>query len=438
MRTEFNKPIPKYIAAKILKLDRKQCPKQKGPTRLYSYLTKVKGELAKVTVAVKSKAKKQYIKQVAVHGLRAKECMIRDMEYSYLGGAYRIGWYAEGIKQKCNFEDGLWYTAKWKFYNAYTQTVNLDYIEKFPEYRYSAYKHFQGACIIKYLRLYEKYPQTEYLLKLGLHKLHDSVTVLKRIAKDKAFCKWLIAHREEIRSCYCYIETVMAAYKSGKPIMREQAISEFRKEIQHNEHCATLRRVFKRDSLERLKGYLKEKKIGLTLYCDYFDACSYLRLDMNDVKNRFPHDFKFWHDVRIDEYRAAQRSATEAERAAFYKKFAEVAKKYLALQQSAEGYTIIIARSPKELVAEGGALGHCVGKQNYEQKMVREESLIFFVRQADNLDVPFVTVEYSPNRKQVLQCYGFENKKPDETVLNFVNGVWLPHANKTIKKLLTA
>lgn len=47
------KPIPKYIAALIQRTDEKAYPKPCGSARFYAYLTKMQGELVKVTVAVK-------------------------------------------------------------------------------------------------------------------------------------------------------------------------------------------------------------------------------------------------------------------------------------------------------------------------------------------------------------------------------------------------
>ena len=78
---------------------------------------------------------------------------------------------------------------------------------------------------------------------------------------------------------------------------------------------------------------------------------------------------------------------------------------------------------------------HCVGRFNYDQKFVREESLIFFIRTKEYPDTPFVTVEYSPSLKAVLQCYGDRDSKPDDSVLHYVHDIWLPYANKTLKKL---
>ena len=67
--------------------------------------------------------------------------------------------------------------------------------------------------------------------------------------------------------------------------------------------------------------------------------------------------------------------------------------------------------------------------------MAREETLIFFVRKLEALDTPFVTLEYSLKTKQILQCYAYDNQKPEDNVLEFVNNKWLPHANQQLEKI---
>ena len=160
---------------------------------------------------------------------------------------------------------------------------------------------------------------------------------------------------------------------------------------------------------------------------------------MTDEKNRYPHDFKRWHDIRIDEYHTMLARDDEQKRKDFYEKFAAVAEKYLGLQYNSKAdYVAIIALSPSDLVREGQILEHCVGRMNYDQKFVREESLIFFIRTKKQPDTPLVTVEYSPTQKKVLQCYGDHDSKPTEEILNFVHKKWLPYANRQIKQIAAA
>lgn len=75
---------------------------------------------------------------------------------------------------------------------------------------------------------------------------------------------------------------------------------------------------------------------------------------------------------------------------------------------------------------------------NYDQRFVREESLIFFVRTKQHPDTPFVTLEFSLKTHKVLQCYGEHDHKPNDDVLHYVNKVWLPYANKHLKQIQNA
>ena len=144
-------------------------------------------------------------------------------------------------------------------------------------------------------------------------------------------------------------------------------------------------------------------------------------------KNAFPHDFKYWHDLRIDECASQQAFIDEKKRIKLFNQFTSIAKKYMPLQtyENAD-FAVIIAQSPAELVYEGKQLKHCVGKRGYDHK---------------NIKKPFVTIEYSISSKSILQCYGYNDKKPQKQVLDFVNEQWLPFANnqiKNIKKLKNA
>ena len=185
--------------------------------------------------------------------------------------------------------------------------------------------------------------------------------------------------------------------------------------------------------------YITTQNTNLSSYSDYLRACEYLGLDMTLPKNLLPHDFKRWHDMRIDQYRTAKALKDAEERKELYAKFDAIAEKYLPLQKNGkDAFVVIIARSPQDLIREGDILHHCVGRMNYDQRFIREKSLIFFVRNVETPDTPFVTVEYSIKNKKVLQCYGDRDSKPSDNVLEFVNKKWLPFANRQLKKIQLA
>lgn len=434
MKIEKIKPIPKYIEKKIKAIDRTY--PVRGRTRFYAYLTKNDGELVKITVAVKEKKNKWCCKQVAVHGVHSDKCFVKDMGFTYIGG-YSVGWHAEGLTSyKPWYEDGYWGWTNDKLFDPYAPIVNSEYIlEKFPEYKYSAIDRYMGIQLFKYLRLYEKYPQIEYLTKLGLQRLAFSTQILRLCGKDKKFRKWIANNRQDIiRSSY-YISSIIKAYKTSGSIKEIDEFERKKKYFDSTQQIDSVKALVK-DELEKFFDYVETQEISFYSYRDYLDACLYLGLDMSEEKNRYPHDFRRWHNIRIDEYHTAKALNDERERKELFNKFATVAEKYFLLQYDKKSNFIsIIAHSPNDLINEGQALGHCVGRMNYDQKFAREESLIFFIRTKEHPDVPLVTVEYSPSQKCVLQCYGKGNKTPDGNVLEFVNKKWLPFANRQIKKL---
>jgi hypothetical protein len=317
-------------------------------------------------------------------------------------------------------------------FNPFAPIVNTKYLSKLPRYKYSAYEQYDGWDIFSYLRNYEKYPNAELFVKMGLSDYCYSVQILKKATKDKAFCKWLYRTSEELKTSRYNIPAIMRAYKKKISLDESQRYEGLRQD-------AALRPILKLfgDDYEKYLDYAKKNKIGHRVYLDYMNACIYLGIDMNENKNRLPHDFKRWHDIRIDEADAKKKKEDMEKRKEFYEKFSEVAGKYSAMQNnSGQGFLMVIAQSPAELENEGKILRHCVGKMGYDNKFVREESLIFFLRKPEEKDKPYVTVEYSLKQKKVLQCYGEGNSKPSEEAREYVDAVWLPKAEKALKKIM--
>lgn len=438
MNANYIRPIPKRIENRILSYDAKHGD-NKG-LRFYAYLTTIQKELVKITIAVRNKGKRtRLIKQVAIHGVYSDKCLVRDIEYNYMGG-YRVGWFAEGIKYPCNispfYNDGKWYAVEYKYFNPWAPVVNVKFVLSIPQFRYSAVDIQDPPCIITYLRTYLKYPQVEYLVKAGLGKFADSTMILKKIGEDKAFRKWLMAHRAELTEHYYYVDVILRAYRTGKSLDALQTYREAKIKPSHDQHLKPICELFKGAERERFFDYISNQNTNANTYLDYLKACQYLGLDMSEEKNRFPHDFKRWHDIRIDQYATAQAEADRKAKQELYEQFARIAEKYLPLEHDKKSaFICIIARSPADLIHEGEVLHHCVGRMNYDQRFVREESLIFFIRTKEKPDTPLVTLEYSPHSHKVLQCYGEHDHKPSEDVLHYVNKIWLPYANRTIKKL---
>ena len=436
MKVEKIKPIPKYIQKKIKRYDDILKPEHTGRTRFYAYFTKNDGELVKVTVAVREYKKQWYCKPVVVHGVHSDRCFGKDIKFTCIAG-YSVGWHEQGISKYPDwYESKEWGWAIDNSFDPYAPIVNREYIlQHFPEYKYSAVDRYMGIHVFKYLRLYEKFPQIEYLTKLGLHKIAMSTQILRLCGKDKRFRKWLATNRNDISLSSYYVASIIKAYKTGKPIREIDNFAIRKIRFDHAEQISNVKELVKNE-VGKFLDYIEQQNTNFYSYRDYLDACQYLGLDMSEEKNRYPHDFKRWHDIRIDEYRSAKALKDEQERKEFYDKFTSVASKYLSLEYDKKSaYMSIIAKNPNELTTEGNTLHHCVGRMNYDQKFAREETLIFFIRMKEKPDVPFVTIEYSPSQKRVLQCYGDHDSKPADCVMEFVNKKWLPYANKKLKQI---
>jgi hypothetical protein len=430
------KPIPKYVIKRINEYEKKSIYHSSN-TRFYSYFANVNKELCEITVAVRSKNKKLYYKQVVIHTVKSKRCFIKDIELFIIAG-YVVGWYSEGLsKYKKYYETGRWDEVKDNYFNLYPKLVNVDYLLRKKKYKYSAIDKYTYNDKLKYIRLYEKYPQIEMLTKFGFSQFATKKTILAKVSKDKKFRQWLIANQKELTKLhsYFYASTILLAYSKHLDLAKAQKLEEFKKSFMKDSEYKHIKEAFN-NNIERLFYYLKEQNIGLALYKDYLTACEFLGLDMTKNKNLTPHNLQYWHDVRIDEMHSKQAEIDELKRKELYENFSFVANKYEALQRNLkDNFVVIIAKSPQDLIYEGDTLHHCVGRMNYDQKFAREESLIFFVRYKENIETPFVTLEYSLKNHKILQCYADHDSKPSDEVLDYVNKKWLPYANRKIRQI---
>lgn len=314
--------------------------------------------------------------------------------------------------------------------------VNKAYFSKLKDYKYSAIDSYEYSDVFTYLRLYEKYPQCELLVKAGLSNLATSKQILRFCNKDKNFCKWLYKNKDEVKNPHYYIDSIIRAYKHNKPIKEVYKFDRFKKSFVKEDNFRSLKEFLKDDEQNNFITYLIKQKTDGYCYEDYRNACEYLDLDMNEDKNRYPHNFKYWHDIRIDEMHSKQAEIDKQKRKELFDRFEMVSDKYHALQRKLkESYITLIAKSPTELVKEGDFLHHCVEKMGYNQKFAREENLIFFIRTKEQPTIPLVTLEYSPKTHKILQCYADHDTKPSEEILDYVNNKWLPYANRKLRQL---
>lgn len=138
---------------------------------------------------------------------------------------------------------------------------------------------------------------------------------------------------------------------------------------------------------------------------DYIKVAGEIGLKLSEKKNLMPQDIYAAHD-EVMAIRTAIRAEKEMKRnaekeAGFRKHLPKYQRKYTA---SDGVYMIRVPETIKEIVDEGQALDHCVGRMNYINEMAAGRNAIVFLRRCDAPDKPWYTLEVSP--KRIVQCEG--------------------------------
>lgn len=148
----------------------------------------------------------------------------------------------------------------------------------------------------------------------------------------------------------------------------------------------------------------------LSEYYDYLRLCTALRYDIKNTFVLFPRDLHRAHNSAVKLFRANKDEAVEA---AISEAYPAMSKLY---GYSSGGFAIIAPKTAKEIADEGHALRHCVG--TYAERMAKNDCAILFLRQADNIDKPFVTLRVEEDK--IVESRGFGNGEPSPEAKAFL------------------
>lgn len=162
-----------------------------------------------------------------------------------------------------------------------------------------------------------------------------------------------------------------------------------------------LKHAVGRASLHKILRYLGEGRDAQT-WRDYLADCVTLGLDLDDRAVLFPKNLEAAHQGTI---RQVEYKKDPARWAAFAKRLPGLKK----LAWAADGLLIRPPADAGELILEGQALNHCVGR--YVDDMAKGRTVILFIRRAQTPDTPFYTLEWKEGR--VVQCRTRNNSPYD-------------------------
>jgi len=399
---------------------------RKNRTRFYKWIVGLLcGDVEVHTFAVKTRKDGETIavKEVQKASVDGDVIEMKDLILMRMGG-YTADWSAEKLGRQfyCNSERGKWasepYTMSNKMWHVCCPVINPEVLSCSDRFRYCAFDQ-TSEDILDYLKMYKMHPRIEFLAKAGVPHLTVKPGFIKQVETDKSFMTFFSKNIGEIKESSYGIDVIRKAYKLG--ISLSDADSKI-----------AARRVFRGDKLpisidaQKALEYTRKNKVDTYRYCRYIQLCLRLGLDVGDTKNAFPKSFKRRTQIVIDECAALDRREKAELAAKMAKDLKSAADKYAAVEKIRGAFVVRLPRQEKDFTREGAKLHHCIGNGHYSAKMARGETLIAFIRMAKAPNVPFVTLEYSPEKKRFLQCYAIKNSKPPDKANIWMNKRLLP------------
>lgn len=154
-------------------------------------------------------------------------------------------------------------------------------------------------------------------------------------------------------------------------------------------------------SVMRSVRYLaKQKKTDAITLVDYWSLLNQKGEDERDTALRYPQNLKRAHDQQTERQKLDKKRGYPE---AFIKRNEQLS----VYAYAADGFLIRPVSSAEELFNEGKKLNHCV--YSYLTRHVRGETAILLIRQAEDPDKPFFTLELNEEKMHVVQNRGKNN-----------------------------
>lgn len=385
----------------------------------------------------------------------------RDLRYCGIGG-WSVQWrscesYGKRKRGKERFRVGVpidneRYKMDFKygrpgFNRTYDETVNPEALAE-TRYQYCQYSDDAPCCtgLMEWLSLYLSEPKVELLAKAGLHCFINPAGLkalkCKRIfqwAKDNAkmlekhsfqpvtYIVWAARHNttlEEARAHFDRVHNMSYMLDSARFHLKYPG---------HDRDGIKLKIDY-----ERLAGLLKKWHVDCYEYGRYLKHAFDAGLDLKNDGTLYPptrgkrkafmarlekleSECARLERIREREEAKRRKAEAEAEKKWIAKTMKVRFKEIEAFQKSLKrtdilkgsGYTLIVAKSQKELLAEGKKMHNCVGCGTYGQAIFKGESLIVMLKDRSG---SYCDIEIDRKSWKVWQCYLKRNEKAPKEI----------------------
>lgn len=276
----------------------------------------------------------------------------------------------------------------------------------------------------RYIELYQKHPQLEYIMKMGLWNIiaeglqcHSFRNIFNWKGKTPEDLFGIPIGKGDMLALSA-LAVDMDTFKLALYLKKNSRFSlvdlaQKRKELEQLSNFDTCERF------DTLKGYgvcaeetlkyilrQQQKKTryqsirGVFIdWMDYLKDCNELGLSLEDTAVLKPHNLQQAHQNIIAQLKIKADEELDKQMA----KLKEERKQY---NFTAGGFLAKVAESSLELIAEGKVLHHCVG--TYADRHAKGKCTIILIRKQEEPNVPFYTMELTP-AKQIAQVRGDHN-----------------------------
>ena len=319
-------------------------------------------------------------------------------------------------------------------------------------FQYSALREFaenvREINPIDYLECYNRTPQIEILVKLGMTDIVEKlVKCYYGIVADENARRpdqFLGIRKERVQQLIKkkgdthLLEVMQMERRQGKnwtdtqiEHLAETGLSGA--QVAMATRYMTLQKLLNR--IEKYAGceygtgcYSASERIRHTAitYADYLSMRVNAGYDLSNSVYQQPRDLEAAHNKLVMKSNKAKMDRHLEEVA---ERYPEIRKSYKKLRNKYyyedDRYIIRPARSAEEIVMEGRLLHHCVGGNAYLGKHNTGQTYILMLRFREEPDVPYITVEIDAKNPTILQWYGDKDRKPDRENMRKWLNTWL-------------
>ena len=345
---------------------------------------------------------------------------------------FRIGKPVEHGRYKMDFKHG-----RPGFNRTFDDTVNPQALDG-TRYQYCQYDD-DAPCftgLMEWLALYSREPKVELLAKAGLHCFINPAGL--KALKQKSIFQWAKDNIAMLRG-YSHLPIKYVLWAARHDTTLEDARRHYEIVVNNLSHQLDSMRwhlkypAHDRASCklkldyERLSGLLKKWHVDGYEYGRYIQYAFDAGLDLKNDGTLYPptRGGRKAFMARLEELEAecarlekirerAEKKRRKAEEKAEKEwiaktmkvRFNEIEAFQKSLKRSATlrgcGYTLVLAKTQKELRAEGRRMGNCVGNGTYGRGIVTGDKLIVMLRLGEK---SYCDIEISRQTWGVTQCY---------------------------------